>query len=128
MAIGNPFGLDHTVTVGIVSAKGRELQQGPYDDYLQIDAAINPGNSAGRCSTCRARSSGSAPRSTRNPTRSASRCRSTSRGDPSAAQEAASRAAGSASRFRRSPELAKAFKLDVKESRPGHRQPGRQGA
>ena len=47
VAIGNPFGLDHTVTFGIVSAKGRELGQGPYDDYLQIDAAINPGNSGG---------------------------------------------------------------------------------
>jgi len=47
IAIGNPFGLDHTVTFGIVSAKGRELGQGPYDDYLQIDAAINPGNSGG---------------------------------------------------------------------------------
>jgi len=47
VAIGNPFGLDHTVTFGIVSAKGRELGQSPYDDYLQIDAAINPGNSGG---------------------------------------------------------------------------------
>jgi serine protease Do len=47
MAIGNPFGLDHTVTMGIVSAKGRELGQGPYDDYIQTDAAINPGNSGG---------------------------------------------------------------------------------
>ena len=47
VAIGNPFGLDHTVTFGIVSAKGRELGQGPYDDYIQTDAAINPGNSGG---------------------------------------------------------------------------------
>ncbi|MBM4337739.1 MAG: PDZ domain-containing protein, partial [Deltaproteobacteria bacterium] len=47
VAIGNPFGLDHTVTLGIVSAKGRELGQGPYDDYIQTDAAINPGNSGG---------------------------------------------------------------------------------
>ncbi|HKC52035.1 MAG TPA: DegQ family serine endoprotease [Myxococcota bacterium] len=47
VAIGNPFGLDHTVTMGIVSAKGRELGQGPYDDYIQTDAAINPGNSGG---------------------------------------------------------------------------------
>ncbi len=47
VAIGNPFGLDHTVTLGIVSAKGRELGQGPYDDFIQTDAAINPGNSGG---------------------------------------------------------------------------------
>ena len=47
VAIGNPFGLDHTVTVGIVSAKGRELGLGPYDDFIQTDAAINPGNSGG---------------------------------------------------------------------------------
>ena len=47
IAIGNPFGLDHTVTVGIVSAKGRDIGQGPYDDFLQTDAAMNPGNSGG---------------------------------------------------------------------------------
>jgi serine protease Do len=48
VAIGNPFGLDHSVTVGILSAKGRSLQQGnPYDDFLQTDASINPGNSGG---------------------------------------------------------------------------------
>jgi len=47
IAIGNPFGLDHTVTAGIVSAMGRELGQGPYDDFIQTDAAINPGNSGG---------------------------------------------------------------------------------
>ncbi len=47
VAIGNPFGLEHTVTVGIVSAKGREIGTGPYDDYIQTDAAINPGNSGG---------------------------------------------------------------------------------
>jgi serine protease Do len=47
LAIGNPFGLDHTVTVGIVSAKGRQLGQGQYDDFIQTDAAINPGNSGG---------------------------------------------------------------------------------
>jgi serine protease Do len=47
VAIGSPFGLDHTVTVGIVSAKGRDIGQGPYDDYIQTDAAMNPGNSGG---------------------------------------------------------------------------------
>ena len=47
MAIGNPFGLERTVTVGIVSAKGRVIGAGPYDDFLQTDAAINPGNSGG---------------------------------------------------------------------------------
>ena len=47
MAIGNPFGLDHTVTVGILSAKGRNINAGPYDDFLQTDASINPGNSGG---------------------------------------------------------------------------------
>jgi serine protease Do len=47
LAIGNPFGLDHTVTAGIVSAIGRDIGQGPYDDFIQTDAAINPGNSGG---------------------------------------------------------------------------------
>jgi serine protease Do len=47
MAIGNPFGLSHTVTKGIVSAKGRVIGVGPYDDLIQTDAAINPGNSGG---------------------------------------------------------------------------------
>ncbi len=47
MAIGNPFGLGGTVTVGIVSAKQRDIQSGPYDDYIQTDASINKGNSGG---------------------------------------------------------------------------------
>ena len=47
IAIGNPFGLEHTVTSGIVSAKGRFIGQGSYDDFIQTDAAINPGNSGG---------------------------------------------------------------------------------
>jgi len=47
VAIGNPFGLGGTATAGIVSARGRDIQSGPYDDYLQIDAPINRGNSGG---------------------------------------------------------------------------------
>jgi serine protease Do len=47
VAVGNPFGLGGTVTAGIVSAHDRDLNNGPYDDYLQIDAPINPGNSGG---------------------------------------------------------------------------------
>jgi serine protease Do len=47
MAIGNPFGLEHSVTAGIVSAKGRFIGQGSYDNFIQTDAAINPGNSGG---------------------------------------------------------------------------------
>lgn len=47
LAIGNPFGLAHTVTAGIVSAKGRVIGSGPYDDFIQTDASINPGNSGG---------------------------------------------------------------------------------
>lgn len=47
VAIGNPFGLEHTVTAGIVSAKHRDIDHGLYDDYIQTDAAINPGNSGG---------------------------------------------------------------------------------
>jgi len=47
VAIGNPFGLGHTVTTGIISGKDRVIGQGPYDDFLQTDAAINPGNSGG---------------------------------------------------------------------------------
>ena len=47
LAIGNPFGLGTTVTSGIVSARGRDLHNGPYDDFIQVDAAINHGNSGG---------------------------------------------------------------------------------
>jgi serine protease Do len=47
VAIGNPFGLDRTVTAGIVSAKGRVIGAGPYDNFIQTDASINPGNSGG---------------------------------------------------------------------------------
>lgn len=47
VAIGSPFGLDLTVTAGIISAKARVIGAGPYDDFLQTDAAINPGNSGG---------------------------------------------------------------------------------
>jgi len=47
MAVGNPFGLGGTVTAGIISARGRNIQAGPYDDFLQVDASINRGNSGG---------------------------------------------------------------------------------
>jgi len=47
VAIGSPFGLERTVTAGIVSAKGRVIGSGPYDNYIQTDASINPGNSGG---------------------------------------------------------------------------------
>src|SRR5579883_3054348 len=47
IAVGNPFGLGGTVTAGIVSARGRDIGAGPYDDYIQIDAPINKGNSGG---------------------------------------------------------------------------------
>ena len=47
IAVGSPFGLQSTVTAGIISAKARQIGQGPFDDFLQTDAAINPGNSGG---------------------------------------------------------------------------------
>jgi serine protease Do len=47
VAVGNPFGLSETVTAGIVSARGRDIGAGPYDDFLQVDAPINKGNSGG---------------------------------------------------------------------------------
>lgn len=47
MAIGNPFGLEESITVGVVSGMGRALGAGPYDNFIQTDAAINPGNSGG---------------------------------------------------------------------------------
>jgi len=47
LAVGNPFGLGGSVNAGIISARGRDIQSGPYDDYLQIDAPINRGNSGG---------------------------------------------------------------------------------
>lgn len=47
MAVGNPFGLGGTVTAGIISARGRNIESGPYDDFLQVDASINRGNSGG---------------------------------------------------------------------------------
>jgi len=53
VAIGNPFGLGGTVTAGIVSARGRDIGSGSYDDFLQIDAPINLGNSGGPTFTCR---------------------------------------------------------------------------
>jgi serine protease Do len=47
MAVGNPFGLGETVTAGIISARNRNIDSGPYDDFLQTDASINKGNAGG---------------------------------------------------------------------------------
>jgi serine protease Do len=47
VAMGSPFGLDNTLTAGVVSAKGRQIGAGPYDNFIQTDASINPGNSGG---------------------------------------------------------------------------------
>jgi hypothetical protein len=63
-AIGAPFGFENTVTAGIVSAKGRSLPDENYVPFIQTDVAINPGNSADRCSTCAARWLASTRRST----------------------------------------------------------------
>ena len=49
MAIGNPFGLGGSVSLGIVSAVERDISSGPYDNFIQTDAAINRGNSGGPC-------------------------------------------------------------------------------
>ena len=62
LAVGNPFGLGGTVTAGIISAHNRDIGSGPYD-YLQIDAAVNRGNSGGPSLTSTARLSASTPRS-----------------------------------------------------------------
>lgn len=55
VAVGNPFGLGGTVTSGIVSARGRDIGAGPYDDFIQIDAPVNHGNSGARLSISMAR-------------------------------------------------------------------------
>ena len=56
IAIGNPFGLNGTVTAGIISGRGRDINAGPYDDFLQTDASINRGNSGRAAVQCRGRS------------------------------------------------------------------------
>ena len=106
VAVGNPFGLGGTVTAGIVSARGRDIGAGPYDDFLQIDAPINRGNSGGPTFNIRARSSASTPPSTRRP---AAASASPSRSRPTTVQtvvdqlqqDGGSRAAVSASRSSR---------------------------
>ena len=55
VAIGNPFGLDHSVSHGMISAKERVIGVGPFDDFIQTDALINPGNSGGPLFNMRAR-------------------------------------------------------------------------
>ena len=101
MAIGNPFGFDHTVTVGIVSGTGRFIGQGRFDDFIQTDAAINPATQAARSSTPRARPSASTRRSAAarvDSRASGSRSRSTWRSpsSDSSVHRARSPAAGSA--------------------------------
>ena len=63
LAVGNPFGLGGTVTAGIVSARGRDIGAGPYDDFIQIDAPVNKGNSGGPTFGVTAVLSASTPRS-----------------------------------------------------------------
>ena len=65
IAIGNPFGLGNTVTAGIVSARARDINAGPFDDFIQTDASINRAIRAARCSTWTAPSSASTRRSIR---------------------------------------------------------------
>ncbi|MEJ0097814.1 MAG: trypsin-like peptidase domain-containing protein [Bauldia sp.] len=65
VAVGNPFGLGGTVTAGIISARGRQIGAGQYDDFLQIDAAVNRGNSGGPTFNPQGRWSASTPPSSR---------------------------------------------------------------
>jgi serine protease Do len=67
VAVGDPFGLGGSVTAGIISALGRNINEGPYDDFLQIDAAINRGNSGGPTRDLAGRWWASTPRSIRHP-------------------------------------------------------------
>jgi serine protease Do len=108
MAIGNPFGLGGTVTVGIISARGRDINSGPYDNFIQTDAAINRGNSGGPLFNMMARSSASTRRSSRPRaarSASASPCRPNLRSmsSTSCASSARPAAAGSACASSRSP-------------------------
>jgi serine protease Do len=65
VAVGNPFGLGGSVTAGIISALGRNINEGPYDDFLQIDAPINRGNSGGPAFNLHGQVIASIPPSTR---------------------------------------------------------------
>ncbi len=58
MAVGNPYNYEHSVTVGVVSAKDRKIDENPFERYIQTDAAINFGNSGGPLFNARGRSSG----------------------------------------------------------------------
>jgi serine protease Do len=102
MAIGNPFGLDHTVTVGIISAKSRVIGAGRYDDFLQTDAAINPGNSGGPLISTRGEVIGIAPSpagaAASRASGSRSRAISPAPSSPTSGPRAPSPAAGSACR------------------------------
>ncbi|MFB6350964.1 MAG: S1C family serine protease [Bradymonadaceae bacterium] len=94
VAIGNPFGLNYSVTAGVISAKGRTIGHSPYDNFIQTDASINPGNSG---SISRAKSSGSTPRSFETGKESDSLSRSTwsKRSSPSSKRRATSSGATS---------------------------------
>ncbi len=98
IAVGNPFGLGGTVTAGIVSARGRDIGSGPYDDFLQIDAPVNRGNSGGPTFN----SEGSSrPRAAASASALRFRATSSSRSFRRSRTTARSRAAGSASRSSR---------------------------
>jgi serine protease Do len=106
LAVGNPFGLGGSVSAGIISAEGRDIGSGPYDNYLQIDAPVNRGNSGGPAFNTRARSSASTRRSSRpragmSASRSPSRRAWCRRSSPTSGMTASSPAAGSACRSSR---------------------------
>ena len=115
LAGGNPFGLGGSVTVGIVSARGRDIGAGPFDDFLQLDAPINPGNSGGPTFNMNGQVIGIntaivSPPAARSASASPSRARSRSRSSSGCATAATSIVAGSAFRCRISRTAAAAWR------------------